>query len=198
MAGMNDTESSAQAHLTRDVTNRNVNDVSDNVPTVVVNELLCFVNQKINLLPSETVIQLCVKHDKPDEIEMAKRKLFKVCPSDSRMLTRKGLKKNVQNLEDVVKRMNKLDSAVDVIPCFLARDLGNLPPITFDSLDVPVLLTKIESLNDEVLLMRGAMKCQQITSEALTKVCSERQYPECRSLRVKCWESGPQAALMST
>ena len=62
MAGMNDAESSAQAHLTWDVTNRNVNDVSDNVPTVVVNELLCFVNKKINLLPSETVIQLCVKH----------------------------------------------------------------------------------------------------------------------------------------
>ena len=55
---------------------------------------------------------------------------------------------NVQNLEDVVKRMNELDSGVDVsnvIPCFVARDLGNLPPITFDSLDVSVLLTKIES-----------------------------------------------------
>ena len=89
------------------------------------------------------------------------------------MLTRKGQKKNVQNLEDVVKRMNELDSTVDVILCFVARDLGNLPPITFDSLDVSMLLTKIESLNDEVLLMRGAMKCQQTTSEALTKVCSE-------------------------
>ena len=58
MVGMNDTESSVHAHLTPDATNRNVNDVSNNVPTVVVNELcLCFVNNKINLLPSETVIQ---------------------------------------------------------------------------------------------------------------------------------------------
>ena len=32
------------------------------------------------------------------------------------MLTRKGQKKNVQNLEDVVERMNELDSAVDVKP----------------------------------------------------------------------------------
>ena len=68
MAGMNDAESSAPAYQTQNSTNRNVNDVSDNVPTVVVNELLCFVNNKINLLPSETVIQLCVKHYKPDEI----------------------------------------------------------------------------------------------------------------------------------
>ena len=54
-----------------------------------------------------------------------------------------------QNLEDVIKRINVLDSAVDVIPCFIARDFGNLPPIRFDSLDVSVLLTKIESLNDK-------------------------------------------------
>ena len=93
---MNDAESSVHVHLTQDATNCNVNDVSDNVPTVVVNELLCFVNNKINLLPSETVIQLCVKHYKPDEIETAKRKLFDVCPCDSRMLTRKGQKKNVR------------------------------------------------------------------------------------------------------
>ena len=144
MVGMNDAESSVHAHLTQDATNRNVNDVSNNVPTVVVNELLCFVNNKINLLPSETVIQLCVKHYKPDEIETAKRKLFEVCPSNTKMLTRKGPKKNVQNLEDVVKRMNELDSAVDVISRFVARDLGNLP-IMFDSLNVSVLLTKIES-----------------------------------------------------
>ena len=114
-----------------------------------------------------------MKHYKPDEIETAKRKLFEICPSGSRVLASKGQKKHVQNLEDIVKRMNELDSAVDVIPGFVARDLGNLPPITFDSLDVSVLLTKIESLNDEVLLMRGAMKCQQTTSEALTNVCSE-------------------------
>ena len=47
-------------------------------------------------------------------------------------------------LEDVIKRTNELDSAVDVIPCFVARDLGNLPPIMFDSLNVSVLLMKIE------------------------------------------------------
>ena len=135
----------AHEHLTQDATSCIVNDVSDNVPTVVVNELLCFVNNKINLLPSETVIQLCVKQCKPDEIKTAKLKLFEVCPSDSRMLTRKGPKKFFQNLEDVVKRTNELDSAVDVIPCFIARNLGNLPLIMFDSLDASVLVTKIES-----------------------------------------------------
>ena len=70
-------------------------------------------------------------------------------------MNRKGPKKNVQNLDDVVKRLNELDPESEVIPCFVARDLGNLPPITFNSIDVSVLLAKIESMHDEVQLMRG-------------------------------------------
>ena len=73
------------------------------------------------------------------------------------MLNRKGPKKNVQNLDDCVKRLNELDPESEVIPCFVARDLGNLPPITFNSIDVSVLLAKIESMHDEVQLLRADM-----------------------------------------
>ena len=61
----------------------------------------------------------------------------------------------------------------EVIPCFVARDLGNLPPITFNAIDVSVLLAKIESMHDEVQLMRAGMTCQQTTAETLKKVCEE-------------------------
>ena len=124
---------------------------------MVVNKLHCFVHNKINLLPSETVTQLCSKHYRSEEIEVAKRKIYKICPIDTRVLNRKGPKKNAQNLDDIVKRLNELDPDVDEIPCFVARNLGNLPLITFNSIDVSVLLTKIESLNDEVLLLRAGM-----------------------------------------
>ena len=73
--------------------------------------------------------------------------------------------KNAQNI-DVVKRISNLVSTVYAIMGF-----GNLPPVTFDLLDVSVLfLMKIDSIDDEVLLMRSAMKWQQTTSETLTKV----------------------------
>ena len=55
----------------------------------------------------------------------------------------------------------------------MARNLGYLPPITFNSIDVSVLLTKIESLNDEVVLLRAGMTCQQTTTETLKKVWKE-------------------------
>ena len=147
--------------------NKNVKDV---IPTVVVNELLCFVHNRINLLSSETITQLCSKHGS-EEIEVAKRKLYEVCPIETRVLNRKGPKKNEQNLDDIVKRRYKLDPDVDEIPCFVAKILGNLPAITFNSIDVFVLLTKIESLNDKVLLLRAGMTCQQTTTETLKCYC---------------------------
>ena len=127
----------------------------------------------MNMLPSETIVQLCSKHYRTDEIETAKKKSYEVCPTDTRVLNRKGPKKNVQNLDDVVKRLNELDPESEVTPCFVARDLGNIPPITFNSIDVSVLLAKIESMHDEVQLMRAGVTCQQTTAETLKKVCEE-------------------------
>ena len=152
-------------------TNVNKEDV---IPEIVVNELLCFVQNKMNMLPSETIVQLCSKHYRTDEIETAKKKLYEVCPTDTRVLNRKGPKKNVQNLDDVVKRLNELDPEREVIPFFVARDLGNLPPITFNSIDVSVLLAKIESMHDEVQLMRAGMTCQQSTAETLKRSVKKR------------------------
>ena len=41
----------------------------------------------------------------------------------------------------------------------------------FNSIDVSLLLMKTESLNDEVLLLRAGMTCQQTTAETLKCYC---------------------------
>ena len=99
--------------------------------------------------------------------------MYEVCPTDTRVLNKKGPKKKAHNFDDIVKRLNKLDLDVDEIPCFVVKNLGNLPPITFNSIDVSVLLMKIRRLNDEVLLLRAGMTSQQTTTETLKKVCEE-------------------------
>ena len=67
----------------------------DGIPTVEVSKLLCFVHNKINLLPSETITHLCSKHYGSEEIEVAKRKLYEVCPIDTRVLNMNGPKKMI-------------------------------------------------------------------------------------------------------
>ena len=60
----------ATEHVRRspEVPTTNVNK-QDVIPEIVVNELLCFVQNKMNMLPSETIVQLCSKHYRTDEIE---------------------------------------------------------------------------------------------------------------------------------
>ena len=59
MAGMNDEKSSARAYLTQDAANRNVNDVSDNVPTVVVNELCALLTTKSTAVLRDSHSVMC-------------------------------------------------------------------------------------------------------------------------------------------
>ena len=47
-----------------------------------------------------------------------------------------------------MKRFHELDLDADVIPLFVARNMSNPPPITFDSIEVSVLLTKLEQLTE--------------------------------------------------
>ena len=53
-----------------------------------------------------------------------------------------------------MKRFHELDPDADVIPLFVARNLSNLPPITFDSIEMSVLLTKLERLTDKVAMVQ--------------------------------------------
>jgi len=141
---------------------------------VVINELLCFVYNKLDILPMDTITRLCDTHYNSVDIEIAKRKLNEVCPTDSsrRIPNRKGPKKNIQNMDDIVKRMFELDASGTVTPCFVARNRSNLPPVTFDSVDVSALLTKMERIGDEVKILRAGVEAQHVCTEDLTNVCA--------------------------
>ena len=53
----------------------------------------------------------------------------------------------------------------DTIPLFVASNLSNLPPITFDSIDVSVLLTKLERLTDQVAMLQTGLAAQTTVTE---------------------------------
>ena len=64
-----------------------------------------------------------------------------------------------------MKRFNELDPDADTTPLFVASNLGNLPPITFDSIDVSVLLTKLERLTDQVAMLQTGLAAQTTVTE---------------------------------
>ena len=144
-------------------------------PALVSNELLCFVANKIDTIPTDTIVLLCAGQYDNGVIETAKRTLYDLCPcGNSRYIQRKGHKKKTQNLEDIVKRLHEYDSTTDTPrPCFDASNLANLPPITFDSIDVSVLLLKLERLTDDVTILKSGLQSHGDATQGLTDVCRD-------------------------
>ena len=141
---------------------------------VVLNSLLCFINNKKDELPSDTIVNLCLKVFNTSDIEIAKEELAALTPNGARIKKRVGPKKDTTNLEDIVKKMHELDS-LDNEFIFATADLKKLPPITFNSIDVTVLLSRVQSLNDEVTMLKTGIASQHQTNSALQSVCSDMQ-----------------------
>jgi len=124
--------------------------------TIHVNELLCFISNKIDMLPVTSIIQLCSSTYSDTEIEDAKKLFFDLCSSDStiRFSKRQGPNKNKSNLEDIMKLMQEKP---DIMQVFVAKDLNKLPPISFDNIDVSVLLDKISKTQTEVKMLSSSL-----------------------------------------
>lgn len=112
------------------------------------NELLCFLQNKKQLLPVDSMIDIVVDFYKSDEIESA-RKLLSTFVSD-RLPKRNGhgdeKKKNRDKVADLLKVC--LDPAVQ-IPAFKAVKLARLPPVGVQNIDLSALVQEVDSLREE-------------------------------------------------
>ena len=118
----------------------NMADISHDAPDnedheVIVDELLCFLCNKIDVLPTQTIADLCVTTFDDSDIEMSKKRLFDLCADEnpSRFLRLQGPNKSSVNVDDMLRLLQ--EKGTDA-PVFVARDarprgLSRLPPITF-------------------------------------------------------------------
>ena len=129
---------------------------------IIVNELLSFVCYKLNWLPPDTIVQLCSAFYCDGTVESAKALLYDRCANvndrQDRLIKRSGTNKKKHNLDDIVSLITR---KLDVLAVtFVARDLGNLPPIGFDKLDVSTLLTRLQNNDTELDLLKETVAAQ--------------------------------------
>lgn len=133
----------------------------------VVDNILCFLTNKMNVLTTDVLVKLCVSTYSEVEIKQSKNTLFEMCADGStttRNIRRQGDKMNEANVEDMLKLLQEKG---DDIPAFVVQDLSKLPPISFDCVDVSAILRKLESTMSEVSMMKEAMRVQAEVSENL-------------------------------
>lgn len=115
---------------------------------MVRNELLCFVQQKCDLLTADDLIKVCTDFYSLDEIEQARVLISKFVPA-KRVSKPKG-----SDLDVAVKSMNILlkiclDPLVK-LPAFFAVNLARLPPVDVSHVDVSAILQELSALRREV------------------------------------------------
>lgn len=142
---------------------------------IVINELLCFIQNKIDVMDEESIIKLGVSAFSNVEISAAKELLFtSLSPSPRNVSKRK--KKVQKDMEDIIYAFKNTEP--DQTPIFAARELQKLPPVTFDHVDVTKLLRDIVALRNEV----DSIKETYATVEQLNYIKSDLDYMKYASL----------------
>ena len=135
-------------------------------PRIVVNELLSFVAYKLNLMAPDTIVQLCSSFYEETEIDSAKALLYDLCADrddrQDRMIKRSsGPRKKALSMMDILSLFTRKHDSLTV--SFVAADLGKLPPIGFNNLDVCTLLAQIQATVAELDTVKANVATQAVT-----------------------------------
>ena len=126
------------------------------LPNIVVNELLCYMQNKIQSETRDDIVQVCEDHDSSEAIVMAKNIFFDTGSIKEVKTTRKGANKNKNNPRDIYQEMLTMDPSNSIT--FAAANIMDLPPIEDISIQGKQLLKEMDSL-------RSQIQCGQVMKE---------------------------------
>lgn len=129
---------------------------------IVINEMLAFVNNKLDVMDEESISRICVSAFSEDDIVAAKNLLFESIPTIKKQKkSRKRDGKTLRNIDDIIIALKETEP--EEIPIFVARELQKLPPILFDHVDVTKILKDLLVVQQDI----SRIKEQFATSEQL-------------------------------
>ena len=126
----------------------------------IINELLCFIQYKMDTLPIKLIVDICQGFYSDEAVTSAKRILYEATEGVRKSCIRYkkyiGPDKLRNNLMDIVTVLQSLE--IKDIPSFVVRDLANVPPLTSLNCDVIGLYREIEKLKDGFSVVK---QCQE-------------------------------------
>ena len=159
----------------------------------LINELLCFLVNKLECMPADLLVKLICDFYDDKEIDAARECLFSLLPvsaSAQRKVRRKGANKKSMTVQDMLHIL--LNTEVDDIPCFVARDLARLPPLTQDHFDLATVMRDVVNIRNDVaslLTLKDDVKTlssQVFDIVALGKTTAKRPSSEAESPAETC------------
>jgi hypothetical protein len=123
----------------------------------IIDELLCFFVNKLDVMPLDMIKKLCLDFYDEAAIETSKNLLFDVCSRSglsihTRRKKHRGNNKNNMDVDDIAKVLHELETCD--FPVFVAKDLNKLPPLTYNNFDFSRMILDIEALKNEVAIIK--------------------------------------------
>ena len=145
--------SAADASLTRNISRQNKDrnlsqSQKKDTPEVVQNELLCFMQNKMDIFTQNMLVKSIVNFYTDSEIKEAKDMLFdkygnKVSPS-LKNCQRTGNGKSEKNVLDIYALLGRI--SLDICPVYVAANLAKLPPLDPDNYDAMALSQQVNEV----------------------------------------------------
>lgn len=161
---------------------------------VVINEMLTFICNKLDVMNEESISQICVSAFDEAEIVAAKNLLFDSISTSKHKKIRKRKGKALRDIDDIICVLKETDP--EDIPTFVARDLHKMPPVLFDHVDVTRLLKdqlsmkcEMKRMTDEYATVKQLKELQR-EIESLKNASIVNNFPQ--NITVKRGGGGPK------
>lgn len=142
---------------TPDVNNMGTGEVEQQC---IINEVLCFMSNKINTMPYEMITKLCMDFYTDENIVAAKDVLFNTAvphiDGRTRNIKRRGPNMRQSNIQDMLNVF--LEISPQSVPCYVCKDLTQLPPLTMNNFDMSSVVRDLEALKLQLQILQEAQE----------------------------------------
>ena len=122
---------------------------TDNVVIIDINELLYFYINRMDVLPRSILNRTILDNFNDEDILSAKDTVHShVSTTLKHRRIKQGVDKAKHNVEDISKVLDEVDP--DAIPIYVARDLGKLPTVDFNYVDMSTLSREITTCKSKL------------------------------------------------
>ena len=148
-----------------------VNETETN-PDAIVDELLAFVTYRMDTMPHETIKKLCMDFYAEERITLAKKTLYpyfsSLVPDCGRYKARRGPNRKLTELQDILEMLHICDPGK--LPDFVAKDLGQLPPLNISDFDICSLLKDFDRMKQDIRSLKSIHNVGKEMSEEIRQL----------------------------
>ncbi|CAH1250244.1 Hypp8827 [Branchiostoma lanceolatum] len=119
---------------------------------IVINDLLCFIVNKMDRIPGDVISKMCLDTYTEIEIEAAKKLVFDTCQPSERPKERRGANKSTANMSDILRVLHSTD--LSTLPTFVSATL-HIPAVDLEHIDITVCLQELQIMRQEMKLIRA-------------------------------------------